>query len=90
MNRNEAKKELDEMRPYKPRSSKGRRKQKAIDIAIETIEAYENLLNLISKDSRPDLCLNCEHCCYSSVNSNGEIIIKCKLGATEFCKENKI
>lgn len=33
-----------------------------------------------TKDNRPNACFNCEHCCYFSVNSDGEIKIMCNLG----------
>lgn len=87
MDRMEAKKELEEMNTYKPRSVKGRRKQAAIDLAIATIDAYENLLKLITKDKRPNICFNCDQCCFCSVNSKGEVTIKCRLGSGKNCKE---
>lgn len=39
----------------------------------------------VLKDTRPQACLNCEYCCYSEMNENGEILIKCNLGQGEKC-----
>ena len=49
MTREEAKAELKAMRPNNPRKTAGRRSQTAIDVAIETMEAYEKLLRLITE-----------------------------------------
>lgn len=49
MTRDEAKEELKAIRPNRPTKTCGRRKQAAIDVAIATMEAYENLLRLITE-----------------------------------------
>lgn len=50
MTRDEAKEELKAIRPNRPTKTCGKRKQAAIDVAIATMEAYEDLLRLITKE----------------------------------------
>lgn len=53
MTRDEAKEELQAMRPYKPQKAYTKRRQMAIDVAIATIESYEDLLRLITQKGYP-------------------------------------
>lgn len=53
MTRDEAIEELKAIRPDRPTKTCGRRKQAAIDVAIATMEAYENLLRLITEKGYP-------------------------------------
>jgi hypothetical protein len=53
MTREEAKRELQAMRPNKPWKTEGRKKQMAIDVAIATIDCYEDLLTLITQKGYP-------------------------------------
>lgn len=50
MTREEAKEELMAIRPDRPKLKENRRKQIAIDVAIATMDAYEDLLRLITKE----------------------------------------
>lgn len=42
----------------------------------------------VTKDNRPAICFNCEHCCSLSVNSDGEVVVMCNLGA-ESCDKQR-
>ena len=50
MTNKEAREILLKNRPDKPQKTEKRQLQSAIDVAVETIDAYENLLKLISID----------------------------------------
>ena len=48
----EIKNELFSIRPNKPHKTAGRRTQQAIDEAIEIIDKYQELLQLITKEEK--------------------------------------
>ena len=52
MNRKQAKQILYSYRPNRPQKSEKRQLQQAIDIAMGTIDAYDNLLKAVSVDIR--------------------------------------
>ncbi len=52
MNKRDAKRILAANRPNRPQKSEKRQLQQAIDVAIGTIDAYDNLLKAVSIDIR--------------------------------------
>lgn len=48
---------------------------------IERILTYIDNAPTVTKDNRPNICFNCEHCCALTVNSDGEVKVMCNLGA---------
>lgn len=50
MTRKEARDVLEEMRPSRPTKTEGRKLQRAIDVAIATMDSYEDLIRAIAKE----------------------------------------
>lgn len=57
-------------------------------ILLDTANELIDNVPTVIKDSRPNICLNCEHCCALTVNSDGEVKVMCNLGA-ENCDNQK-
>ena len=55
---------------------------------IELIDNAPTVEKAILKERNVNKCLNCDHCCYSSMNGKGEITIMCNLG-TGSCKPER-
>lgn len=54
---------------------------KGYDLGVKAaIEMLDNAPTA-TKDNRPNICFNCEHCCALTVNSDGEVKVMCNLGA---------
>lgn len=49
-------------------------------IGLNTLNRLIDNAPTVSKDNRPNICFNCEHCCAFTVNSDGEVKIMCNLG----------
>lgn len=56
MNREDSKSILRSYRPNRPQKPDKRKLQQAIDTAIATMDAYDNILNVVSVDVRSKWC----------------------------------
>lgn len=53
-----------------------------VALLLKNNEQVPSVDKTIIKNRDVNKCLNCEHCCYSSMNDKGEVTIMCNLGSS--------